>query len=128
MGTINKVLLIGRLGKDPEERSTHGGTRVSQFTLATDEYHGEGEKTTEWHRVVTYGKTAELCNQYLQKGQLVCVDGSLRTRSWEKAPGEKRWITEVVAAKITFLGSRNKDTAEPQAVGDEYTQNRLGLD
>jgi len=128
MGTVNKVLLIGRLGKDPEERSTQGGTRVSQFNIATDEYHGDGEKTTEWHRVVVYGKTAELCNQYLQKGRLVCVDGSLRTRNWEKTPGEKRWITEVVASRITFLGARNKDTAEPQAVGEEDAQNRPGFE
>ena len=111
MGTVNKVLLIGRLGKDPEERSTSSGTLVSQFNLATDQYHGDGEKTTEWHRVVVYGKTAALCNQYLQKGRLVCVDGSLRTRSWEATPGEKRWITEVVASKITFLGEKNKGLA-----------------
>ena len=119
MGTVNKVLLIGRLGKNPEERSTPGGTRVSQFNLATDSYHGEGEKTTEWHRVVVFGKTAELCNQYLQKGRLVCVDGSLRTRSWEKTPGDKRWVTEVVASRITFLEARNKNPAEPQSVGEE---------
>ena len=119
MGTVNKVLLIGRLGKDPEERSTTNGTRVSQFNLATDEYHGDGEKNTEWHRVVVYGKTAEFCNQYLRKGRLVCVDGSLRTRNWEKAPGEKRWITEVVASKITFLGARNKDAAGSQSVFGE---------
>ena len=117
MGTVNKVMLIGRLGKDPEERSTQSGTRVSQFNLATDEYHGDGEKTTEWHRVVAFGKTAELCNQYLQKGRLVCVDGSLRTRSWEKSPGEKQWITEVVASKIIFLGMKDKNTAEVQSVG-----------
>ena len=119
MGTVNKVLLIGRLGKDPEERSTPGGTRVSRFSLATDEYRGNDEKTTEWHRVVVFGKTAELCNQYLQKGRLVCVDGSLRTRSWEKTPGEKLWITEVVASKITFLGVRNKDSAESQSVVED---------
>ena len=120
MGTLNKVLLIGRLGKDPEERSTPGGARVSQFNIATDEYRGEGEKITEWHRVVVYGKTAELCNQYLQKGRLVCIDGSLRTRSWEKTPGEKRWITEVIASRITFLGARSKDSSEHrEVVGEE---------
>jgi single-strand DNA-binding protein len=110
MGTINKVLIIGRLGKDPEERTTAGGTRVSQFTLATDTYHGsDSEKTTEWHRVVGFGKTAELCNQYLKKGQLVCVEGALQTRNWEKAPGEKHYITEIVASRVTFLGSKNSN-------------------
>lgn len=98
MGTINKVLLIGRLGKDPEDRTTTGGTRVSQFNLATDTYHGSnGDRTTEWHRVVGFGKTAEVCNQYLKKGQLVCVEGALQTRSWEKPPGEKHYVTEIVA-------------------------------
>jgi single-strand DNA-binding protein len=111
MGTINKVLLIGRLGKDPEERTTAGGTRVSSFSLATDTYHGNnGEKTTEWHRVVAFGKAAELCIQYLKKGHLVCIEGSLQTRSWEKSPGDKHYFTEVVAARVTFLGSRSGST------------------
>jgi len=128
MGTLNKVLLIGRLGKNPEERSTPGGTLVSQFNLATDDYHGDGEKTTEWHRVVVFGKTAEICNKYLQKGRLVCVDGSLRTRSWEKTPGDKRWFTEVVASKITFLGTRNKNTAELQSISEDETEAEPGYE
>jgi single-strand DNA-binding protein len=111
MGTINRVLLIGRLGKDPEERTTTGGTRVSNFSLATDTYHGNnGEKTTEWHRVVAFGKPAELCNQYLKKGELVCIEGSLQTRSWEKSPGEKRYFTEVIASRVTFLGAKAGNT------------------
>ena len=106
MGTINKVFLIGRLGKDPEERSTAGGTRVASFSLATDTYHGNNEeKTTEWHRVVTFGKMAEHCNQYLKKGELVCIEGSLQTRCWEKSPGEKHYFTEVVGSRVIFLGS-----------------------
>jgi single-strand DNA-binding protein len=112
MGTINKVLLIGRLGKDPEERTTAGGIGISNFSLATDTFHGNnGEKTTEWHRVVAFGKTAELCNQYLKKGQLVCIEGSLQTRSWEKSPGEKHYFTEVIASRVTFLGSRAGNAA-----------------
>jgi len=118
MGTINKVLLIGRLGRDPEERTTAGGTRVSQFNLATDTYHGTNEeKTTEWHRIVSFGKTAELCNQYLKKGQLVCVEGSLQTRSWEKTPGEKHYITEIITTRITFLGTKNGTSMAPQSEG-----------
>lgn len=109
MGSLNRVMLIGRLGRNPEERATAGGTRVSSFTLATDTFRGSnGDKTTEWHRIVAYGKVAELCNQYLTKGRLVCVEGSLQTRSWEKPPGEKHYTTEIIGSRITFLDS-NKD-------------------
>jgi single-strand DNA-binding protein len=120
MGTINRVFLIGRLGKDPEERSTAGGTRVSNFSLATDTYHGSnGEKTTEWHRVVSFGKLAEQCNQYLKKGQLVCIEGSLQTRCWEKSPGEKHYFTEVVASRMTFLNSREGSAPQQSAAAEE---------
>jgi single-strand DNA-binding protein len=120
MGTINKVLLIGRLGKDPEERSTAGGTRVSNFSLATDTYHGNNsERTTEWHRVVAFGKLAEQCNQYLKKGQLVCIEGSLQTRCWEKSPGEKHYFTEVIASRMTFLNSRENATLPQSTTAEE---------
>jgi len=114
MGTMNKVILIGRLGRDPEERMTAGGTRVSSFSVATDHYrggNGADERTTEWHRVVTYGKTAELCNQYLRKGRLVCIEGSLQTRSWERPAGEKHFMTEVIAGRVHFLDSKAKEPA-----------------
>ncbi len=120
MGTINKVILIGRLGRDPEERMTSGGTRVSNFSLATDTYRGNnGEKTTEWHRVVAFGKAAELCNQYLRKGQLVCIEGSLQTRCWEKSPGEKHYFTDVVASRVTFLGSKGSNFPAQDAQEEE---------
>jgi single-strand DNA-binding protein len=120
MGTMNKVILIGRLGKDPEERTTSGGTRVSNFSLATDTYHnGNGEKTTEWHRIVVFGKVAEQCNQYLKKGRLVCIEGSLQTRSWEKAPGEKHYFTDVVAHRVAFLDSKGSNSPDPPAAGEE---------
>lgn len=117
MGTINKVILVGRLGRDPEDRTTAAGMRVSNFSLATDTYRsGNGEKTTEWHRVVLFGKTAEQCSQYLRKGRLVCIEGSLQTRSWEKPPGEKRYFTDVIASRVTFLDSRGGNSpAEGQA-------------
>ncbi len=122
MGGINRVILIGRLGRDTEERMTAGGTKVSKISLATDRYHnGDGgrEKTTEWHRVVAYGKVADQCNNYLRKGRLVCVEGSLQTHSWEKPPGEKHYTTEVVAARVSFLDSKGgggaaQETAEPE--------------
>jgi single-strand DNA-binding protein len=120
MGTINKVILVGRLGKDPEERMTAGGTRVSNFSLATDTYHGNnGEKTTEWHRVKVFGKTAEQCIQYLRKGRLICVEGSLQTRSYEKPPGDKRYVTDIVAARVTFLDAKGNGNLDQAAAQEE---------
>ena len=109
MGSLNKVQLIGHLGRDPEERSTAGGTRVSSFSVATNYAKpgsGSTEQLTEWHRIVAYGKLAETCNGYLHKGRLVYVEGSLHTRSWEKTPGQKQYMTEVVASRVTFLGPK----------------------
>jgi single-strand DNA-binding protein len=125
MGSINKVILIGRLGKDPEDRVTAGGTRVSNFSLATDQFrpgNSAAQKTTEWHRIVAFGKAAEQCNQYLRKGRLVCVEGSLQTRSWEKPPGEKHYTTEVIAARVTFLDSKGKGSPQSDEVGSEAEQ------
>ncbi len=118
MGSLNKVMLIGRLGRDPEERSTANGTRVSNFSIATDTFHGSNaDKTTEWHRIVVFGRNAELCKQYLAKGRLVCVEGSLQTRSWEKPPGEKHYATEIIGSRITFLDSnRNSESKGPADV------------
>jgi single-strand DNA-binding protein len=111
MGTINKVLLIGRLGRDPEERKTGAGKCVSRFSLATDIHrNGNGEKKTEWHRIVVFGKVAEQCNHYLRKGRLVCVEGSLATRCWEKSPGEKHYYTDVVASRVAFLDFKGSDS------------------
>lgn len=119
MGSLNKVMLIGRLGKDPEERTTAGGTRVSNFSLATDTFHGNnGDKTTEWHRVVTFGKLAEICNQHLRKGKLVFIEGSLQTRSWEKPPGEKHYMTEVIGSRMQFLDPKD-GSEKTQAEAEE---------
>jgi single-strand DNA-binding protein len=122
MGRMNKVILIGRLGRDPEDRMTSNGTPVANMSLATNYFraaNGVTEKLTEWHRIVAFGKTADQCKQYLRKGRLVCVEGSLRTRSWEKPPGERHYATEVVAARVDFLdsqgGSPSPETANPDA-------------
>ncbi len=123
MGGLNRVFLIGRLGRDPENRMTAGGTKVSQFSLATDQFRsGDGgvQKSTEWHRIVTFGKTAEHCNQYLRKGRLICVEGSLQTRSWEKPPGEKHYMTEVVASRVTFLDAKGGTDAQGVGGGEEH--------
>ena len=122
MGSLNRVILIGRLGKDPEDRVTAGGTRVSSFSMATNQYrsgNGDAKETTEWHRIVAFGKSAELCLQYLHKGSCVCVEGSLQTRTWEKPPGEKHYMTEVVAARVTFLDSRGKDPGPGESTAAE---------
>jgi len=108
MAGVNKVILIGNLGRDPEIRYTQGGQAVANFTLATTESfttrEGKREERTEWHRIVVWGKTAELCTQYLAKGRSVYVEGRLQTREWEDKDGQKRRTTEVVAQTVQFLG------------------------
>ncbi|MBP1595356.1 MAG: single-stranded DNA-binding protein [Acidobacteria bacterium] len=116
MGSMNKVILIGRLGRDPEDRMTAGGTRVANFSLATNQFrpgngNGAAQETTEWHRIVAFGKAADLCIQYLHKGNQVCIEGSMQTRSWEKPAGEKHYTTEVIASRVTFLDGKNKANA-----------------
>jgi single-strand DNA-binding protein len=122
MGSMNRVILIGRLGIDPEDRMTTGGTRVSNFRLATDQFrsgNGTTQKTTEWHRIVAYGKIAEYCNQYLKKGRLVCVEGSLQTRSWEKPPGDRHFTTEIVAMRVAFLDAKSGNAGEAEEADGE---------
>jgi single-strand DNA-binding protein len=105
---INKVILIGNLGADPEMKYTANGTPMCTFRIATTEVWGDRDgnqqERTEWHRIVAWGKLGEICGQYLAKGRQVYVEGSLRTRSWEDASGNRRWITEVVARDVQFLG------------------------
>ncbi len=121
--SLNKVILIGRLGKDPEQRFTGNGTAVCNFTLATNEYDGkddsgQSKEKTEWHDIVAYSKLAEICNQYLSKGRQVYVEGRLQTRKWEdKQTGEPRRKTEIVARDIVLLGSR--DAGGGREAGEE---------
>lgn len=107
--SINKVLLIGRLGQDPELKYTPSGSAVCSFSLATSDTwtdkNGQKQERTEWHRVVVWGNLAELCNQYLAKGRQVFVDGSLQTRQWEDKQGQKRYTTEINAKNVQFLGN-----------------------
>lgn len=111
--SVNKAILVGRLGRDPETRYTSGGQAVANFTLATDETYkdrsGERQKRTEWHRIVLWGKLAEITQQYLKKGMLVYVEGRIQTRQWEdKRDGQKRSTTEIVANTMRMLGSRGE--------------------
>ena len=114
MASINKVILIGRLGKDPEIRSTPNGTTVAKFTLATDERFtdksGEKQERTEWHNIVAWGKLAEICGQYLRKGKLIYIDGSLRYDSWDdKETGQKKYRTEIVANNMQMLDRKGDE-------------------
>ena len=105
---INKVILIGNLGADPEMKYTAPGTAVCTFRLATSEKFvsrdGQEQERTEWHRVVAWGKLAEICGQYLSKGRQVYVEGSIRTNSWDDNDGVKRFRTEINAREVQFLG------------------------
>lgn len=113
-GSVNKVILVGRLGKDPEIKSTPSGTTVAKFSMATDERFtdrsGEKQERTEWHNIVAWGKLAEICGQYLKKGKLIFLEGSLRTDSWEdKESGQKKYRTEIVAQNMQMLDKRGDD-------------------
>jgi single-strand DNA-binding protein len=113
---MNKVLLTGRLTRDPEMRQTASGKTVTTFSVATNDYRGGGEKKAEFHPVVTWDRLAEICGQYLGKGQLVTVDGRLQTRQWEDDNKLRHWKTEVVAAGVEMLsGKRKKDYATEAA-------------
>ena len=109
-GSINKVILIGRLGKDPEIKYTNSGTAVAKFSLATDEIFkdrtGEQQRRTEWHNVVAWNKLAEICGEYLTKGKQVYIEGSIRSRQWEDQSGNKRTAYDIVARDMKMLGSK----------------------
>ena len=138
--SVNKVILLGRLGQDPELKYTPSGAAVCNFSLATteswtDKNSGQKQERTEWHRVVVWGKLAELCNQYLSKGKQAFVEGRLQTRSWEDDSGQKKYATEINATTVQFLGGQSSqsttnvgsasdvpssDSSEPENGGDEF--------
>lgn len=128
--SVNKVILLGRLGQDPELKYTPSGTAVCNFSMATSENwndkSGQKQERTEWHRIVVWGKLAELCNQYLSKGRQAYVEGRLQTRSWDDKTGGKRYTTEVNASTVQFIGGResasssnNYDSAPSQNDGPD---------
>ncbi len=110
MGSLNKAMIIGRLGTDPEVRYTQNNTAVANLSVATsDRYkdsNGEWKETTEWHRVVAWGRLAEICQQYLKKGSQVYFEGPIQTRSWEDKDGQKQYSTEIKALGMQMLDSR----------------------
>lgn len=113
---MNKVLLAGRLTRDPEMRALASGKNVTQFGVATTEYLGNGKERPEYHNVVTWDRLAEICGRYLGKGQQVAVEGRLQTRTWDDEKGARHWKTEIVASSVEMLsGRRRKDYAAESA-------------
>ena len=128
MASVNKVILIGNLGADPEVRFTQGGQAVGNFRIAcseswTDKGSGQRQERTEWVRIVVWGKQAESCGEYLQKGRQVYVEGRLQTREWTDKENRKNWTTEVVANQVVFLGS-----GQGQGTGGERSSSGQGDD
>jgi single-strand DNA-binding protein len=121
---MNKVLLVGRLTRDPELRTLPSGKHVANFTIATNEYRGTGaEERTEYHAIVAWDRLAEICGQFLGKGQLVDIEGRLQTRQWDDDAGKRHWKTEVVTNSLEMLSGRGKKeyAKEAQAVQDAAT-------
>lgn len=117
MASLNKTILIGHIGKDPEGRYTANGDAVSNFSVATseswkDKATGEKKELTEWHRCSVFGKLAEICNEYLRKGSLVYVEGKLTTRKWQDKEGQDRYTTEIKVDQMKMLGGRSENTGE----------------
>ncbi len=130
--SINKVILIGRLGQDPELKYTPSGSAVCNFSMATSESwtdkQGQKQERTEWHRIVVWGKLAELCNQYLSKGRQAFIEGALQTRQWEDNNGQKRYTTEINAKNVQFLGGQQGASQSGQGQGQQYDQQGPGYD
>lgn len=126
---LNRAMIIGRLGKDPETRYTQGGQPICNLTVATDESYkdasGNVQSRTEWHKIVVFSRAAENCQNYLRKGSLVYVEGSLQTRKWQDQNGQERYMTEIKAQRVQFLDRRDNgqgQQAQPQAQYQPQTQ------
>ena len=121
MASVNKVILIGNLGKDPELKFTPSGVAMTKFSLATTERIKEADgnirEETDWHNIVLWRRQAEVANEYLKKGSQVYIEGRIQTRSWEDKDGQKRYTTEIVARNMVLLGRRGEATAEEPAGG-----------
>jgi single-strand DNA-binding protein len=125
--SVNKVIILGRLGQDPEMKYTPSGSAVCNFSLATTENwtdkSGQKQEKTEWHKIVVWGKLAELCNQYLAKGRQAFIEGKLQTRSWDDKEGQKRYTTEILATTVQFIGGA-KDAVNTKTVDQTTGMNQ----
>ena len=121
--TLNKVMLIGRLGRDPEIRYTTDGLAIATLSIATDESYkdknGNLQTLTEWHRVVIFGRLAEICGEYLAKGRQVYIEGKLRTRSWTDKNGDKKYTTEIIANNMFMLDSKGDSSSQVDPASEE---------
>ena len=130
--SVNKVILVGRLGRDPETRYTGSGQAVANFTMATDETYkdrnGERQKRTEWHRITAWGKLAEICQQYLKKGTMVYIEGRIQTREWQDKEGQKRTSHDIVANTMKMLSSRADAAAAGGSTGGGTSRGGEDLD
>ncbi len=129
MASVNKVILVGNLGKDPEVRFTPGGKAVCKFPLATTERWGTDDgrqERTEWHNIVVWGRSAENCGQYLAKGRQIYLEGSLRSRSYDDKEGNKRYVTEIIAQRVQFLGGKPNGTTESDIGGESDSVSGTG--
>ncbi len=133
MSGVNKVIIVGRLGTDPEIKTIGSGQQVARLSVATSENwvdrEGKKQERTEWHRIVVWGKLAEICGKHLAKGRQVYLEGRLQTRSWEDQQGQKKYATEIIANNIQFLGApgeqgQTRDNSNSQATntkgGDDF--------
>ncbi|HEY6198344.1 MAG TPA: single-stranded DNA-binding protein [Candidatus Binatia bacterium] len=122
--SVNKVILIGNLGKDPEVRYTANGRAVARFPIATSEVwndaEGNRQERTEWHNIIVWGKQGETCGQYLAKGRQAYIEGSIRTRSYDDKSGQKRYVTEIIAQRVRFLGGGGGGRVAPEADTDTH--------
>jgi len=136
MAGVNKIILIGRLGKDPETKYTQDGTAVCNFSIATsetwkDKNTGDKQEKTEWHRIVAWRRLAEICGEYLRKGMQVYIEGKLQTRSWEDQDGNKRYTTEIAANQMQMLGSKGDGqegpppTQSPSSPSTSYPEDEI---
>lgn len=111
MSSVNKVILVGRVGKDPETRYTPDGKAIANLSLATSEKR-KGEESTEWHRLVFFDKLAEFVTSYVKKGSLIYVEGKIQTRKWQDKEGQDRYSTEIVANSMQMLGGKSEEQTE----------------
>ncbi|MFH1977522.1 MAG: single-stranded DNA-binding protein [Pseudomonadota bacterium] len=132
MSGLNKAIIIGRLGRDPEIRYTPGGVAVANFSVATseewkDKESNEKKERTEWHRIVAFGRLGEICGEYLSKGKQIYVEGRIQTRSWEDKDGNKKYTTEIVASDVQFLDKKDSGSGDyPRKGQDDKPEHGAG--
>jgi single-strand DNA-binding protein len=123
MSSLNRAILLGNLGKDPELRATQDGAQVCNFPIATTEKFkdsmGNIKEKTEWHKIVVWGKQAEICKQYLAKGRSVLIEGKIQTRQWEDDSGQKRYSTEIRAENVRFVGGSRSEKSDQTPIAPE---------